>query len=788
MRKVLSPKNLTLWVLAGAMAIYSAMHVRIESDLTHFMPEGGASELVGISRQLADSEATRAMVLSIGASEIGTAIRAARELGDRLRQDPEVAWVRSGFDLEQLQGLYELYFPRRHYMISEDPENEIPRLFEDAALTARAVALKEQLASPASTFFKRLAGEDPVGDFARILERFQGSQPTLSMQDGHFVSIGGEHAIVLLGTRSSAFDYTSQAILLNRIRLDLAEISEAIGEPLELDQSGTNRFVVSAQASMRRDFYLVAICAFVGVATLFSALIGSLRGFAIVMVPTLAGILVATTSGLLVFGELDGLTLAFGVALLGVAVDYSVHVLVHCGLGGGTPFETAARLRRTLALGAATTMASFAGLAITVFPAFREISFFAIVGLGASLGVTLTILPGMLRFAMPLPRRAEVVAGWLGRVTPLIGRARPGWLALPALVVALLVVAIPRLQWVDDLSKLTTLDETLLAEDERVRSRITPFDGTRFVIVVAQDEQAALERNAEVHGRLARAVEAGALDGVRSLHALLWSEELQLRNRRALLAQEGLAARVESAFVAEGFRPEALAPYRAALTETPPTPLTLEELEGSAFSGLLSPLLLRLDDRTAVITYLRGVHSPDEIELAVAGLEGVHWFDQRHFVNDIYQEFRTTTVRQLLFGSLLVGAILLARYRRTRPSLAALLPSVAVALTLIEAFALLGVGMNLLHVMSMIIVLGMGVDYGIFLVDTARAREPLGVTLLSLLVSCLTTVFVFGTLAISSHPVLRAIGVTTGAGILLAFLYSPLSLLVLARSDREPAV
>jgi predicted exporter len=78
--------------------------------------------------------------------------------------------------------------------------------------------------------------------------------------------------------------------------------------------------------------------------------------------------------------------------------------------------------------------------------------------------------------------------------------------------------------------------------------------------------------------------------------------------------------------------------------------------------------------------------------------------------------------------------------------------------------------------MSLVMVMGMGVDYGIFCVDSVRSRERFGVTLLSLLLSCLTTALVFGMLALSSQPALRAIGVTTGIGIPLCFLLAPLTL------------
>ena len=53
----------------------------------------------------------------------------------------------------------------------------------------------------------------------------------------------------------------------------------------------------------------------------------------------------------------------------------------------------------------------------------------------------------------------------------------------------------------------------------------------------------------------------------------------------------------------------------------------------------------------------------------------------------------------------------------------------------------------------------------------------------SLLVSCLTTLFVFGALALSAQPALSSIGMTTGVGILFALALSP-AVSVLARRTR----
>jgi predicted exporter len=116
--------------------------------------------------------------------------------------------------------------------------------------------------------------------------------------------------------------------------------------------------------------------------------------------------------------------------------------------------------------------------------------------------------------------------------------------------------------------------------------------------------------------------------------------------------------------------------------------------------------------------------------------------------------------------------------------LLAFLPAALGAASTLGLFGLLGVAVNVASAVSLLVVLGMGVDYGIFAVDCRDRAGSQGATLSSLLVSCVTSVFVFGILALSEQPVLRAIGLTTGVGVMLALTLSPIAL-ALAR-PQEP--
>jgi predicted exporter len=760
------------------LIVYCALNLRLGTNLKHFLPDGGQSRLAEISSRLVDSAFTRTLVLSVESTTLENSIAAVRELAEIMRDDPGVAWVHIGVDPAQLEDLFELYFPRRLLFLSDDPESEIPARLEDEALRERARALKSELASPLGDLMAKIAPADPLGCFGAIAERLRANQSSLELVDGQFAIREGNYAIALLGTRESAFDSGAQMRLLEHLYAAFDAIAARRGGGLRLESAGANRFAVAAERSVKRDVYAIGACSFLGVAALFFLFVGGWRAFAIVSIPPLAGILVATATGLAVLGNLDGLTMAFGASLMGIAIDYSNHLLIHhrLAIASEAPATTARRIRPSLTLGAATTIASFGGLAMTAFPAVREMSLFAAVGVGAALLATLKLLPALIPFAPALPDRAAATARWLGERLAALERVPRALLFAPILLLPAAAIALTQLEWIDDISELTNIPESLREEARRVHEQVSSMDSSRFAIGVARDAARAIELNDRIDAEIGRAIDAGELSASRTLHSLLWSEELQRRNWQLVSADPTLPARLDAAFVAEGFRPGAFADFARALAEPAPAPLTLADLEASPLADLLAPFVFRLGDETAIVTYLRGLRAPDALRDRLEALDGVYLLDQGAFVDEIYGAFRVVTLEQIGVGGVLVLGILALRYRRWRPVLAAFLPSVIVAALLLAFLALLDVRANLFHAMSLIMLMGMGVDYGIFLVDSASDRESLGATMLSLLMSCLTTAFVFGTLAISSQPALRAIGVTVGLGILLCYLLAPVTL------------
>ena len=91
------------------------------------------------------------------------------------------------------------------------------------------------------------------------------------------------------------------------------------------------------------------------------------------------------------------------------------------------------------------------------------------------------------------------------------------------------------------------------------------------------------------------------------------------------------------------------------------------------------------------------------------------------------------------------------------------------ALTTLLILAVLrgfGVELNLFHLVALILAAGLGLDYALFFDHAGDDRDDQLRTLHALVVCSLMTLLVFSLLALSSIPVLRAIGSTVAIGVL----------------------
>ena len=765
--------------------------LRVRSEIADFVPQSEERELAEIARAVTDSELSRTIVLEVGPGEAQDVAAAGAELSALLEDSPGVAWVTSGPPAGVDRAMYDLYFSRRYAFIAETAE-QATALLSDAGLDARAAELRRDLAGPTAMLVRRIAPADPLEAFPRFLRRAQASGTGgPDVVDGHFVTpvldASAEDAdrarwgVVLLSTSGSVFSADAQEPVLRAIeRASEAVLARHPG--LHLEQAGVQRFAVAAERGLRADTQRISTLSTLGIVLLFVLLFRGPRYLLLGAIPLATGTVLASATCRLVFGSVHGITIAFGSSMLGVGIDFVAHyVNHHVLLPAGTPEQTMKKLWPGLALGATTTIAGLLGLSWTSFPGMRELALFAGAGVLGSLLATRFLVPPFMP-ERPTPTRLHA---WLAKQGERAWRwmvaSRRSAVAVPLIALLVSIVGLSRLTLLDDLRAMNQTDPLLVEEDRAVRARIAQGEAGRLVLASGESDEEALLGNDLAYAALTEAVGANELERFRSVHALLPSARQQTAVDAAVRGQPQLGPRVLSALARVGFVPDMFSPFVDSLRTPAPAPLDFETFDATAAGVLARPFRIHAGDRIAYVSFVEGVRDSEALAARLRVIDGVRYFDQARFLTSAYRTFRARTAELILAGLFVVLALCWIKYRKVSLAIASVAPAILASTTSLALVSMFGEPLNLMHLVACLLVLSMGEDYAVFLLEVRDEDEGPGVTLVGLAIAGLTTILSFGLLAVSTHPALRALGVVTSLGVLFSMLFAPLALLFVAR-------
>ena len=466
---------------------------------------------------------------------------------------------------------------------------------------------------------------------------------------------------------------------------------------------------------------------------------------------------------------MHGITVAFGFTLIGVAQDYPIHLFSH-QRAGLSPWASARALWPTLGTGVASTCIAYLTFLVSGvdgLQAARGVHHRRPRHRGAGDALRAAGPDRSRRRAMPPIRRGWRACGHGSRAGRAWARRRSRRSPRSRSSIAAFA---PGPFWQNDLSKLTPVPADALARDAQLRDELGAPD-VRYVIALA---------GARCRSRVARigtaAAGAAGTAGRR--------RDRRLRPRRALPAQRRHAARAPGALAghARSCRPRSTPPSRAArsaATRSPtssPTsprakaapPLRLRDLAGTPLAASVGGLLLERDGHATALVSLSGLADPGAVA-HVAQRHGAQLLDLKQASESLVAAYRNRVLWALALASVLLAATVWIALRTPRRVLRVLAPMALTTLLILAVLRGFGVELNLFHLVALILAAGLGLDYALFFDHAGDDRAEQLRTLHALIVCSLTTLLVFSMLALSSIPVLRAIGGTVALGVACNF-------------------
>ena len=761
---------LLLWALAVLGAAWVAATSRYNADMSFFLPSEPTPGQQVMVDQIKEGAVSRLLMVAVeGGDEAGRAA-VSRALRQRLQDSGQFVSVQNGE--AAAQDAEREYLMRHRYLLSPEVT---PERFTVEGLRNAIDGSIDLLASPAGMVLKTLLPRDPTGELWAQVQRLDaGAEP--DSVEGVWASRDGQRALLLLQTRAQGADTDGQerAIATVRDAFEQARTSAGVADA-KLLVSGPGLFAVNARATIKEEVSRLSLVGTLCIVLVLLMVYRSPRLLGLGLLPVASGALAAVASVSLVFGTVYGITLGFGMALIGEAVDYAIYYFVQSGPQGAAEWRR--RFWPTVRLGVLTSVAGFGALLLSGFPGLAQLGLYALTGVFTAALVTRFVLPELAPAHLSV-RDLSGVGQSLARGFAALRHLRWGVLALAVLAAGYLFTERDRL-WTPDITVLSPASLDDLKTDAALRADLGAPDARYMVVVSADSADEALAQAERTAPALDRLVADGVIGSYDNPARFLPSQATQSARQAALPEPGVLRQRLNEALVGAPLSASALEPFLGEVAAARSQPLLdRAALGGSGLGLLVDSLLVQRAGGWSVLlplhpaTNAEGIAQDIEgtaVRAALAGTEA-QFVDMKTELDSLYDGYLREAITLSLAGVVVIVLLLAATLRSAQRLAGVMLPLVLAVVFVIAGLQLAGETLHLLHLVGLLLVVAVGSNYGLFFDRTEGQADMEPSTVAAMGLANLTTAIGFGVLGFSTVPVLHAIGVTVGPGAVLVLL------------------
>lgn len=721
----------------------------INTDVLALLPNNQEAPEVDAATQKLVGGLSRQILLVIGGAEWNEVQQASAWAKRHLQQSTAYLHEQSLADSQSMQSAVAFYAPWRDRLLTKAQQQELEQSSEQQ-LAQRALM---GLYQPAAQMRLLPWNADPLGLWTKWWSE-RANQSKARPRDGLlWVQSGGmQWSVLTYEVQGSAFGFSDQAPLAQALN-DLQHAMQAQWPQLHMLRAGMPLHAEAAAVQANGEMNTIGWGSLVGVLLLVWLAFRSLRPIVLVGVSLLIGTAVALSVTIWCFDQVHVLTLVFGASLVGVAEDYGIHYFAaRQGANKVSAFRLMRTLRPSLWMALATSVIAYMALGAASFPGLRQMAVFSVVGLSAALFTVLCWFPWLDKGAVHTTKFSQICGASLNR-WPRLPWSRVACSVYALGIFAVLIVIAMKLQVRDDVRQLQNSPVELVQQQVKIGDLLGTPSPTQFYLVSGDSEQAVLEKEELLTDLLLTMVSQQKIAGWNAVSD--WVPSIRRQQHDAQLLVQREQAVIQSVGEAVGERMQradfSLAPLQLSEWMQHPIASTGKNLwVGEVGDRWMSVVMLRGINDRAILPHLAAIADQ---------LDGVRWVDKPQEISQVLQRYRIAMTWLLALGHVLVLVVLWMYFGRE--AWRAWIPTVIATLLVVAAMAIHGEPWQLFNVLGLVLLLGVGVDYGIFLLE----HEDDPTAWLAVLIGAGSTWLAFGLLALSSTPALQSFGITLMVGL-----------------------
>lgn len=759
----------TLMVLSSAVFIFFGLRVKLDVDLLRLLP---ASKHKGTNLVFSNLKIKDKIFMEMTGAEPEVLAGYVDELMDSILTNDE-GIANTLYRIEPDMALNALDFAMMH--VPSFVDTFLYAQFDSAiAHVDETMANNYELIMNDETgMLTEMVSTDPL-NLREYLMPDLSSGMGFTVIDGHLFCADSTVALIYISPNFQSFDAEPSSKLMNHIKHCVSEFNKVHPE-VEVLMHGAVVRAGDNNRIMARDIYLT-----VGISMLIVLIVlcVSFKSFNIAwqnVLPVTYGAFFALACMYWIQGGMSLMALGVGSVVLGVALSYCLHVIIHQRFVGNVE-QMLKEEAVPVCLGCLTTIGAFIGLLFTQSDLLKEFGMFSTFALIGNTFFALVFLPHLLR--EDDQRRNEKVFKGIEKINNYPFDRNPYVVIGLCILIVIGFAFSGKVEFDNDLKRIG-YESDALHKSENLYSEKNDHGGQQeYFAVIAPTLDEALDANKELSSVLDSMRNAGDLIAYTPVVSILFQSEAEQQRRieawkrywtpakisQAMAAVKGAAVRNE-------LSPDIFVPFQA-MVEADYEPGDLYTAEVIP-DGLLCNFIEEnggnfLIFNTTQLTKEKMWPVGDR----VAAMPNAVVVDPFYYTADMLDMLHTDYNTTLLISAIFVFIVLLLSFRNIVVSIIAFLPMFLSWYMVQGWMAIFGLPFNMVNIVVSTFIFGIGVDYSIFVMQgLIAAQRGEGSRLLeyhkvAVFFSAFVLIVVMVSMLCATHPTITSIGNSTIIGML----------------------
>jgi len=784
-------KSVSVAIAVALLLVFGffASQIKFEEDITKLIPTGEKSDVTAkVLKQLNFADKIT-VIFETGKSGTSEELsQMAAVFTDSLEESckPFVNSVQGKVDEENIQETIDFVYNNLPLFLEDQDYKNIQSKLQKDSIAATVQGNYKAIVSPSGLVTKDFILQDPLGISFVALKKLQQLNigDDFTLENGYVMTKDKKKLLLFITSNLPSTETEKNSVFASKLNSIEDNLNKQFKGKTKMSYFGSALIAVANANQIKSDIILSTSIA---MGTLMLILILFYRKVfipLIIFLPSVFGALFAVAFLYFVKERISAISLGIGSILIGITIDYSIHILTH--YKHNSDVKTLYKdITMPLIMSSSTTAVAFLCLLFVKSEALKDLGIFAAVIVIASAFFSLLIVPHLYKPKMEDAAHKKNAIDKLAHVSFHKSKFLI-WSCI--LITVVCFFTYNKVGFNNDLSQLNFIPTAIKVAEKKLEESTSLTSKTIYVAAYGNSMNEVLEKNSRLFSNLGKEKTAKKILNFSSIGGIVIPENEQLKKIEKWNAfwdadkKQFLQSQLVTEGAKIGFKPTTYQTFFDHLNHD------FQPVSFAEYSKVktlqLAEFVSEKNGFFTVSTLVKVTPKQRDVFVKSASVQkNIIAIDRQQMNETFLGELKKDFNNLVNYSFIAVILILFFFFRRIELVIISSIPIALTGIVTAGIMGIFGIELNIFSTIVCTLVFGHGVDFSIFMTSALQkeytnGKNEIAIYRTSIILAVITTILGIGAMIFAKHPALRSISsvslIGVFAALIITFIFYPI--------------